>query len=719
MPKIHVLPAALCDQIAAGEVLERASSAVKELIENSLDAGATSIEVEIEEGGRKRLCITDNGCGMTPEDAKLSIIRHATSKISTVEDLSKIATMGFRGEALASMAAVSKMTIRTKRAEDETGTCLRIEGAVEQYCRADAVPNGTQITIEDLFYNTPARLKFLKTPATEQRRVYEVIEQFALACYEVSFKLTVDGRVKADYPRNRTLRERAHAVLGKAIYDHLYPIVPAKVGDVSVEGVFGSPDYIASTAGRLFTFVNQRIVKDSTIQSAISRAYREFLHGKQPCVILFVTLPLDLVDVNVHPTKLEIRFQDPDNIFRAVYRAIRQSLEQTPWIKSVDQPSPSNYLEGSFAQSKGTGFAESISGAAGHAQNKVEDVNQSSHNADARSTMNVSVSPFSKYAASRFESLPESAFESPERKQRAAFGIFDPTIMRQTSTADKTGVAFLDDEEEATMPLRDACSTQGCTFAPNDLGAPADSLDVPVELSARSNEVERPPLVLTKQMSLQAHVAEVMGGTPLLPLDMPSKRGYFSSLVFLGQLALTYLLCADGDSLVVVDQHAAHERINYEKLKNIADKKLPATPQGLLFPLLLSLDTRLADVLREFTGFFEALGFVIDQVSEQQFAVRSVPAILKDYDYLALIRDALTDLAEQGRASQFEQIRDNIIATMACHKSIRSGRKMSAEDAYRLFREMDETAFRSNCPHGRPVHFVLSITEIEKRFLRI
>ena len=687
MPKIHVLPTALCDQIAAGEVLERASSAVKELVENALDAGATDIQIEIEEGGRKRLAVSDNGCGMSPEDARLSVIRHATSKIATLNDLENIATMGFRGEALASMAAVSRLTIQTKRAEDDAGTCLKIEGAVEISCREAAVPNGTQITIEDLFFNTPARLKFLKTPATEQRRVYDIIEQIALACHEVSSKLVVDGKLKADYPKNRTLKERAHAVLGRAIYDHLYPIMPTNLGDVSVDGVFCSPDYIASTNGRIYMYVNQRVVKDKTILSAINQAYREFLHGKQPCVILFVTLPLDKVDVNVHPTKHEIRFQDPDSVFRTVYRALRHSLEQAPWIKPADVPSPSSYLE---RQSD----AQTVK------MSQTETLSQSG--------------PFSQYSASRFQGLPASAFEAPERMQRAALGIPDPTIACPHAPAQKpsVGVPFMDDDDEpkqgSAPKLVDACAMSGPPFASSDPDDPADSLDVPQNR-----------LVLTQELSMQARVADALRNAPRLPLETPSNRGYFSNLVFLGQHALTYLICSDGDNLVVVDQHAAHERINYEKLKSVADKKLPSTPQGLLFPLLMSLDTRLADVLREFADFFEALGFQIDPVSESQFAIRAIPAVLKDYDYLSLLRDALTDLAEQGRATQFEQVRDDIIATMACHKSIRAGRKMSAEDAYRLFREMDETAFRSNCPHGRPVHFVLSITEIEKRFLRI
>jgi DNA mismatch repair protein MutL len=689
--KIHVLPPALCDQIAAGEVLERASSAVKELVENALDAGATAIQIEIEEGGRKRLCVTDNGCGMTREDARLSVIRHATSKIATVEDLAKIGTMGFRGEALASMAAVSKLTIQTKRAEDETGTYFRMEGSVETACRETAVPNGTQITIEDLFFNTPARLKFLKTTATEQRRVYEVVEQFALACPNVAFKLMTDGRVKCDFPKNKTLIERAHAVLGRSLAEHLYPVVPVNLGQVQVEGAFCSPDYIQSASGRLFTYVNHRIVKDKTIISAINQAYREFLNqGKLPCVILFVSLPFDMVDVNVHPTKNEIRFQDADNVFRAVYRALRQSLEATPWIKTTQVQMPSAFVS-------------------------------PEKQADTQKLDLRSGSVFESVHSGVFGKMPASAFEPPERSLRADLGIPDPTIRW-------AGQKTLDHQNPPTQG--DACASDGVTFCDDDDGFAADGGEVKPSLpcpqmpdnmsfdEARDNV--RAELVLMREPSMPGRVAVAMGKEPMLPLDdAQAHTGYFSSLHFLGQYALTYLICTDSDDhLVFVDQHAAHERINYEKLRLVYQGKLPPEAQGLLFPIVLSLDTRMSDTLREFMSFFEQLGFQIDALSDTSFAIRYVPKVLLNYDYQALLRDALTDLAESGRSTEFEAICDHILATMACHKSIRAGHRMTEADAMKLFRAMDETVFKSNCPHGRPVHFIMTANEIEKRFLR-
>ena len=641
---IQVLPQALCDQIAAGEVLERAASAVKELVENSLDAGATSIEIELDEGGRKRLAVSDNGCGMSPEDAKLSILRHATSKIRTTADLASIATMGFRGEALASMASVAKLSITTQPPDAEIGTYLHVEGANLMDFRETAAPAGTQIVLEDLFFNTPARLKFLKTTATELRKVYEVVENFALVCHEVHWKLTFDGRVKCDYPPHRTLRDRALAVFGRSMAEHLYPVEPTILGDVTVDGLFCDPAYGQSASGRLYTFVNRRIVKDKTINSAVNQAYKEFLHGRQPCVVLFITIPLDQVDVNVHPTKHEIRFETPDNVFRAVFRALRQSLEKTPWIHSDTENAP----------------------------DRARDV---------------------RY----FEMLPDSAFRAPEDNLHRDLNL-PVQYPGQTN------------EEPKHYSVSESSSVVA------DVSRALDFMDrAERETPAPCNDIVM-PFRLTGDPVPERQPQAVQGA---LPLEATEKRGYFSSLRYIGQHALTYLICADGDNLVIIDQHAAHERINFERLKRVAEDVLPPASQGLLFPILLKLDTRLEDTLNEYADFFEKLGFQFDSLGGHSFALRAIPETLSGYDYDGMLRAALTDLADSGRTHQFEEIRDDILATMACHKSIRAGQKLSPQEVAELFRLMDETGFRSNCPHGRPVHFVLSASELEKRFLRI
>ena len=652
MPKIHVLSQALCNQIAAGEVLERAASAVKELVENSLDAGATAIEIELEDGGKKRLAVCDNGCGMTTEDAKLSILRHATSKLKTTEDLAAISTMGFRGEALASMAAVSKMSITTQRPEDDTGTYLHVEGAEMLECRETAAPAGTQIVLEDLFYNTPARLKFLKTTATELRRVYEVIEQFGLSCPEVHWKLSFDGRTKCDWPAHKNLSDRALAIFGRSLYDNLYPIETTIMGDITIEGLFCSPEYSQSTAGRIYTFVNRRIVKDKTINSAINQAYKEFLHGKQPCFVLFLTLPLDAVDVNVHPTKHEVRFQQQDVVFKAVYRALRQSLEKTPWVRTQPQ----------------------------------------------------NAAPSPKY----LDMLPDSAFRTPEDNMRRDWGLAScyPQKEIQTTHTPKTDNTNDDLGYFEKLP-------ELSVFNDNPFKTEQQPSSDAIQSDGTAQNIQH-DLILCPPKALQSQDGEQAS----LPLEQRVYDGYFSKLKYIGQHALTYLICSDGDSIVIVDQHAAHERINFERLKKVADDVLPAASQGLLFPILLNLDTRLYDILNEYMSFFEKLGFQFDSMGTHAFAVRAVPDCLEGYDYAAIIRDALIDLGDSGHAEQFENIKDNILATMACHSSIRAGYKMTPEEVRELFRLMDKTGFRSNCPHGRPVHFVLSMSELEKRFLR-
>lgn len=621
---IKVLPQALCDQIAAGEVLERASSAIKELIENALDASATSIEIELEDGGKKRLSVTDNGVGMSPQDAKLCVLRHATSKINSTADLARISTMGFRGEALASMAAVSKMTILTQKRGADSGTFLRIEASEILECREASAPSGTQIVVSELFFNTPARLKFLKTTGTEQRRVSEVIDQFALACPEVHFKLSVDGKVKADYPAHKNLGDRIYSVLGKTLHANLYPIEDFVFESISVRGYFVSPDYAQSSTGRIFTYVNQRIVREKTMISAIIQAYREFLHGKQPTVVLFLNIDLAKVDVNVHPSKHEIRFENSDLVFKAVYRALRQSLEKTPWIGDTAAQEP--------------------------------------------------------LSMQYFDMLPDSAYRSPEYDLNRQKAVIQPSYAPHFSS----------------------------DYAGHDRPTPGFFEEAVTGFGLQFSHPDKP-----------LSAAPFSLGPALLPLDdQELSTGYFSSLRYLGQIAQTYLVCADGNNLVVVDQHAAHERINFERLKLCMDTKATPASQNLIFPIHLALEPQLVDVLEEHLAFFIELGFQIDALGEQSYVVRAVPDSLLKYDYVSLIRMALGEINEHGRSHQFEEIRDQILSTMACHSSIRAGQAMNAEQVYELFRLMDATGFRSNCPHGRPVHFSLGLQEIEKRFLR-
>lgn len=612
MNKIQLLDTALCSQIAAGEVLERASSAVKELVENSLDAGASRIDVEIQEGGRKLIRVTDNGCGMNEEDARSSILRHATSKIRTVHDLESIKSLGFRGEALASMAAVSRMQILTQETHSDLGTKVEIQGAQILSQSPIATGRGTQISIQDLFFNTPARLKFLKTTATENRRVYEVLEQMALSHPSVHFTLSVDDKIKLDAAPNDSLRQRALAVLGRNLYERLYPLNPFNLGPLSLSGLFSSPDFSVGDRGRIYTFVNNRAVKDKTITSAIIGAYKEFLHGKMPCVIINISIPHDLVDVNVHPTKTELRFQDQDLVFRSVYRSLREALSLAPWVSKPSTDFPS-----------------------------------------APALSNAPVPAFSQ--------LPAHNFLSPEQLSPTS-----PHPMR----------------ESAPSPLAD--------FHP--------PLEPPFDFDTGPT-----PIIAAKQSAI---------------FNESTETAYFSSLQYLGQVSNTYLVATDHDKLVLIDQHAAHERINFELLKATAQERHTPEIQNLLFPIIIDLDARLAQVLEEFHNFFDELGLQLDALSDTSFALKAVPRFLLGYDYDAMLRAALTDLASAGHSTQFQDLLDDLLATMACHGSVRAGHPLSRTEVLELFRQMDACLFKSNCPHGRPVHFIMSAEEIEKRFQR-
>ena len=626
---IHVLPKALCDQLAAGEVLERASSAVKELVENALDAGADEIEIELEEAGRKRLCVCDNGCGMSPEDAKVSILRHATSKIHRSEDLASISTMGFRGEALASMAAVSRLSLTTQRRGDALGTYLHVEGAEVTEFRETAAPAGTQIVLEDLFFNTPARLKFLKTAATEMRRVYEVVESFALACHEVRWKLTFDGRVKCEFPKHRTLGDRALAVFGRTLYEHLYPITYTILGDVTVDGLYCAPDFVQSSAGRIYTFVNRRIVRDKTINGAISQAYKEFLHGRQPCVVLFLTIPLDLVDVNVHPTKHEIRFQSPDVVFRAVYRALRQSLEKTPWIRSE----------------RGEESA----------------------------------------------SLPESAFRPPEDNLSRDYGLSDPFAYQGRRASSEVGECVVSRETERKV-------SEALSFF-DELVAPPEAPSRPEVLTSVGTQV---PLALGPSVVRDASEAS-------------GSRGYFSNLTYIGQYALTYLICADGDNLVLIDQHAAHERLIYNRLKKQMDERA-VVQQPMLMPFSLSLNVFEREFIREHISEIRDIGFEIE-MNDVGFSVSAVPLDLQYINLDAFFHEILADISGY-KAIRLTDILKDKLASAACKAAVKGGMDLTREEIDALFALMDGD-MGLKCPHGRPVVVKMSRTEIEKMFKRI
>jgi DNA mismatch repair protein MutL len=647
---VAVLPPELANQIAAGEVVERPASVVKELVENSLDAGARRVEVTIREGGRELIRIEDDGCGMHREDVLRAVERHATSKISRIDDLHTIGTLGFRGEALPSIGSVSRTEIRTKPHGEVEGTRVLIEGGQIKEVDATGMAAGTLITVEDLFFNTPARLKFLKTPATESRHITEMLVRMGLSRPDVRILLKKDGKVRLDLPAVEDLKDRVLEIMGREVYDDLYPTYeyPA-INGVVARGYFSKPGHSQRTSKNIYTFVNGRYVSDSTIRAAIKGAYGTMLDKRRyPSVVLFVEVPFELVDVNVHPAKTEVRFHDTQPIYRAVYHAIADELAEAPWLDR----------EGKKVYSLGDGDKRTWKGRGG-------------------------------------SEGEQNAADGGERMVKPGMASFEPLNARHRRMSQLQGRGFTPTGRgEVASPF----------FSRDD-----DENRAQQGFSARgASPLREPPRV-------------GIGDTGLAPPDQAGgdagADNYFSSLKVLGQFKRAYILCEDASGLVIIDQHAAHERIGFERLRHLYSREHKET-QPLLFPLRLELDTLRADTLEDSLDFFEQAGFEIEHFGGQSYALKAVPAVLQKANHERLIKDAIDDMAELGRSDRVEEEMEAILSRMACHSVVRGPTPLTTEECESLLEQMDEIDFKANCPHGRPVYYRIPLLELEECFDR-
>jgi DNA mismatch repair protein MutL len=599
---IRVLPPALADQIAAGEVVERPASVVKELVENALDAGARRVDIEVEGGGRRLVRVVDDGWGLPAEDARLALKRHATSKLAAADELWGLATFGFRGEALPSIAAVSRLTLLS-RPRDGAGEGFRlvVEAGVETDAREAGVPAGTQVEVRDLFFNTPARAKFLKSESTEEANIHEAVLRLGIAHPEVHLRLKVKGAVRLDLPPHRDLAERVRAALARRGAGALHEAA-GEEGGVRVRGFLADPDAATTTARNAFLFVNGRAVRDRSLLHAVGQAYGPLLEkGRYPLAALFVDVPGGELDVNVHPQKLEVRFARPQEIYAAVRHVLGAALARAPWLS-----------------------------------------------ADASSPL----------------ARPLRAFTLPPSPAARGEGAWSSVVSTQ-----------------AALPLR-------ARDAPRD---PAlDDARVPVGDAA------------------PAASAPVEGATP-----------FFAGLAYIGQLNRTYLVCESAGELILVDQHAAHERVAYGRLV-AAHGRREVGRQRLLFPLPIEVDEAAAAVV-DGAGkvTLDALGFEVERAGMRAVRVRAVPEMLKDADPKPLLRDVLGQLAEGAPTADTLEGIDHVLATMACHSVVRAGDVLGRSEALGLLAQLDGVDLRSHCPHGRPVMLRLPLSEIERRFGRI
>lgn len=607
------MPDDLANQIAAGEVVERPASAVKELVENAIDAGSSAIRVELEEAGLRLIRVTDDGRGMSAEDAELCVQRHATSKLTEREQLFHISTLGFRGEALPSIASVSRFSLLSKPHGALGGTRVVIEGGGAPEVSPAGAPPGTEVVVRDLFFNTPARLKFLKTRSTELKHVLEAVQRLAMPNPQVGFTVVHNGRTVLDLPPVDDAFDRVYELFGRRDAEQIWPAVRAEQDGVQVTGFFGQPGLTRRTTSGLWTFVNGRYVRDRTIIGAIRVAYQGMLdRGRHPVVVLFVDVPPSAVDVNVHPMKIEVRFHDGNAVFRAVRRAIANGLAASPWLP--DAPAV--------------------------------DASRSS----------------------------EDAANGPEASQ-APLPVRSYTLHRAEPSAGPGGGSVV-----VGPTRRDVDRPGGATGA----GATGGTLHD--------------------------------GHTTATTTEVP-RRGFFSNLHYIGHYRATYLLCSDVDGLVVIDQHAAHERITFETLK-VAWRERRDIAQPMLLPKVLHLDSLRAAILADHLEVFARLGFEIEPFGGTDYALKAVPALLARANVDVLIRDTLDEIGDAGRSQRIDDAIDAVLIRMACHGSVRAGHVLTADEAHALLTQIDAIDFGAHCPHGRPVWFRMGLDELEKRFER-
>jgi DNA mismatch repair protein MutL len=599
MSAIRALPDLLINQIAAGEVVERPAAALKELLENALDAGATQVDVELAAGGVKRIRVADNGGGIDREDLAMAVARHATSKIGSVLDLEAIASLGFRGEALASIASVSRLGLASRAKEKPHAWRIEVDGGTVSPIAPAALAAGTSVTVEELFFNTPARRKFLRTEATEWAHCEEAFRRVALAHPATGFTLAHNARVVHRLVAAGR-RVRVEQLLGDDFVTHA-AMVDAEAPSVRLSGFAVRPAFAAQRGGQ-YLFVNGRYVRDRVLQHALREAYRDVLHhDRQPAFALWLELDPRRVDVNVHPQKTEVRFRDSG----AIHQFVRHAVERALALSAAEQPAVS--------------AAERLGVAAAH--------------------------------------LP------PLTPQRDAFG------------GRPTGAP--------AMPW----------------GAPQSPLAL---------EAGEPSAFYARLFGMRE---DATATPPALPADDPHPLGFA-----LAQLHGVYILAQNRAGLVLVDMHAAHERIVYERLKAASGMRMPVQP--LLVPATFAAEALEVATAEEGAAALDALGFSISVLGPATLAVRGVPALLSSADPAALARAVLHEIREYGSSQVLTARRDELLSTMACHGSVRANRSLTVPEMNALLREMEATERSGQCNHGRPTWYQLSLSDLDSLFLR-
>ncbi|TNE49688.1 MAG: DNA mismatch repair endonuclease MutL [Deltaproteobacteria bacterium] len=691
---VRMLPEDLINKIAAGEVVERPASALKELVENALDAGSTRIEIDVERGGKRLLRVTDNGSGMTQEDAEMALQRHATSKIKSEEDLFRILTMGFRGEALPSIASVSRFTLTTCTPDDPVGTQIRIEGGDPDVQRAARAP-GTTVEIKDLFFNVPGRRKFLKTDGTEFSHIAETVTRLALANPEIHFRLSHNGRNQLQTNPTTDLRERVSDLLGRQVGQSMHPVA-ATMGWLKMHGLFSEPTHTTKGTKGIYLFVNGRFIRDRGLAHACQEAYRGTIEkGRFPYVLMFLEIDPSEVDVNVHPQKIEVRFHRQHEVYSRLLTTLRNAIARAPWLQMAlanhsPGPVPIHAPEGSdYSDAPMPDTATADLPLAPSPVIK---------SPPAPQAQEASPKPSPTVAAS-----PSVTPSNGKASSAAAPKNFDEFRARFLRAAEKQNLVIPghtdQPKEEESLPPLPAAQT-GLPFLPGWDSRTHNGGEAPTPAA---------PPEATEDTETQANAEP--------PTKAPQRMGFFSSLRYIGQLTQMYLVLEMEGKMILIDQHAAHERISYQKL--MADYERSQIPeQGYLLPPRLELSLTEAQQASQYADQLRQLGIDLEPFGGQSFVLKSVPVYLKNADPYELIRDVLEELSAGKRTATLDERRDIVLMRMACHGSVRGPNPLSHDEVRALLQQMDEIDFSAHCPHGRPVFIEYPIKELEKRFHR-
>ncbi|WP_417501659.1 DNA mismatch repair endonuclease MutL [Marinobacter sp.] len=636
MPSIRLLSPRLANQIAAGEVVERPASVVKELVENALDAGADRVEIEVEQGGVKLIRVRDDGSGIAESDLPLALSRHATSKIASLDDLEAVASLGFRGEALASISSVSRLTLTSRTDQQEAASRVEVEGRdMDARISPAAHPVGTTVEVRDLFFNTPARRKFLRTEKTEFNHVEECVRRQALSRFDAGFTLRHNQKVVQNLRSAESMLDkerRIGALCGQKFIDNAV-VIDAEATGLRLWGWVALPTFSRSQADLQYFFVNGRVIRDRLVAHAVRQAYRDVLYNnRHPAFVLYLEVDPATVDVNVHPTKHEVRFRDGRLVHDFIFRTLHKALADVR---------PDDHFRGAVAQSFGRETAE-----------------QGSPQADG-------VAPSQAYPQSGQSTAPWFGGQTPS----PAEGFRGQAAPQQEWRASDQMAFYQSLGGGGVSTRQEPASFSGAAVMPSDQSAAADSS-------------EEPPL------------------------------GYA-----IAQLHGIYVLAQSSAGMIVVDMHAAHERITYERMKRaLAEQDLKSQP--LLVPLSLAVSQKEAALAETHSEELQHLGLQIERIGPETLAIRQVPALLRGADTEQLVRDVLSDLIEHGQSDRVEAVTHELLGTMACHGSVRANRQLTIPEMNSLLRDMEATERSGQCNHGRPTWTLVTLAELDKLFLR-